>query len=108
METSYRLPVATEMLNREGGIHQRQSCRTPRDPALPIHSKSHQQQYRMGTVSDSVSDGRDDARLFPRMVQAGIQQEIVARIYKPCQSHVNNRRWANKRCQLFEATSRYP
>ena len=106
--TPSRPPLAIAMPNGEGRIRQRQSCRTPSNPAPPLHIKSHRQQCRMGTVTNSVSDSRDDVHLYPHVVQTGSQQEMAAHIYKPCQSHVDNRRWANKRWQLFEATSRSP
>ena len=106
--TPSRPPLAISMLNGEGGIRQQQSCRTPSNPALPLYIKSHRQQCRMGNLSDSVSYGRYDARFYPFLVQAGIQQEMATRIYKPYHIHMDNRRWANKRWHLFEANSRSP
>ena len=102
--TSYRPMLAAAMSNGEGGICQRQSCRTPSDPDFPLHIKSHQQQLCMGTVRDYELDCRD----YPCVVQARIQQEMAARIYKLCRSHFDNIIWENKRWQLFEATSCYP
>ena len=70
-ETSSRPPLATSMSIIEGGKRQQKYCRTPRNIAIPLHIKYHWQQCRMVTVSNSVLDGRVDARLYPHVVQAG-------------------------------------